>query len=335
MLTLASLRYLSASQKYLFAVNLEIREGINLKIENNILSVEMAGIFLENPLILASGFLGISQAVFERIYNEGAGAVVSKSISRYPMEGYRNPTVVVLDNKSYVNAVGLSNPGYEHFYEEIQLNKKVPLMVSLVGSDPSDYEVMTRKLEKSKIIGFEINLSCPHVKKLGMEVGDDPQMVESIVKATKSNTTKPVFVKVGIGNANLLDVSRAAIKAGADGITAINTIRAMKISIDNFIPILSNKIGGLSGASIKPIAVRCVYELSKEFSVPIIGCGGIFNWEDAVEFIIAGATSFQVGTAIGVNDMGVFNSIKSGIVKYLERKGYQSVKELIGRSHEY
>lgn len=308
---------------------------MDLEIESNMLNLEIAGISLRNPAILASGFLGISQAIFERIFDEGAGAVVSKSISRYPMEGYRNPTVVVLENKSYINAVGLSNPGHESFYEEIRTNDKVPLLVSLVGSDPSDFEVMTRKLDKSRIIGFEINLSCPHVQKLGMEVGDDPQMVKSIVKTTKSNTTKPVFVKVGVGSANLLDISQAAINAGADGITAINTIRAMKISIDNFNPILSNKIGGLSGTSIKPIAIRCVYELSKKFGVPIIGCGGVSDWEDAVEFMIAGATSFQLGTAIGFDGMSVFNSINSGIIKYLEKKGYQSVKELIGRSHKY
>ena len=308
---------------------------MDLESDSSKLSVEVAGISLRNPAILASGFLGISQAIFERIYNEGAGAVVSKSISRYPMEGYRNPTVVVLENKSYINAVGLSNPGCESFYEEVRTNDKVPLIVSLVGSDPSDFEVMTGKLDKSRIIGFEINLSCPHVQKLGMEVGDDPQMVKSIVETTKSNTTKPVFVKVGIGSTNLIDISQAAIDAGADGITAINTIRAMKISIDNFDPILSNTVGGLSGTSIKPIAIRCVYELSKKFNVPVIGCGGVSNWADAVEFMIAGAASFQVGTAIGFDGMSIFNSINTGIVKYLERKGYQSVKELIGRSHKY
>ena len=308
---------------------------MGLEIESNMLNLEIAGISLRNPAILASGFLGISQAIFERIFDEGAGAVVSKSISKYPMEGYRNPTVVVLENKSYINAVGLSNPGHESFYEEVSTNDKVPLIVSLVGSDPSDFEAMTRKFDKSRIVGFEINLSCPHVQKLGMEVGDDPQMVKSIVKATKSNTTKPVFVKVGIGNTNLIDISQTAINAGADGITAINTIRAMKISIDNFNPILSNKIGGLSGSSIKPIAIRCVYELSKKFSVPIIGCGGISNWEDALEFMIAGATSFQLGTAMGFDGMSIFNSINSGILKYLKKKGYQSVKEVIGRSHKY
>lgn len=304
-------------------------------IDSSKLNLDIAGISLRNPGILASGFLGISQAIFERIYGEGAGAVVSKSISRYPMEGYRNPTVVVLENKSYINAVGLSNPGCEAFYEEVRTNDKVPLIVSLVGSDPSDFEVMTRKLDRSRIIGFEINLSCPHVQKLGMEVGDDPQMVKSIVETTKSNTTKPVFVKVGVGSTNIIDISQAAIDAGADGITAINTIRAMKISIDNFNPILSNKVGGLSGTSIKPIAIRCVYELSKKFNVPIIGCGGVSNWADAVEFMIAGAASFQVGTAIGFDGVSIFSSINMGIVKYLERKGYQSVKELIGRSHKY
>lgn len=308
---------------------------MDLEIDSSKLNLDIAGISLRNPGILASGFLGISQAIFERIYGEGAGAVVSKSISKYPMEGYTNPTVVVLENKSYINAVGLSNPGYESFYEEVRTNDKVPLIVSLVGSDPSDFEVMTRKLDRSRIIGFEINLSCPHVQKLGMEVGDDPQMVKSIVETTKSNTTKPVFVKVGVGSTNIIDISQAAIDAGADGITAINTIRAMKISIDNFNPILSNKVGGLSGTSIKPIAIRCVYELSKKFNVPIIGCGGISNWADAVEFMIAGAASFQVGTAIGFDGVSIFNSINMGIVKYLERKGYQSVMELIGRSHKY
>ncbi|HZA43110.1 MAG TPA: dihydroorotate dehydrogenase [Nitrososphaeraceae archaeon] len=308
---------------------------MDLEIDSSKLNLDIAGISLRNPGILASGFLGISQAIFERIYGEGAGAVVSKSISRYPMEGYTNPTVVVLENKSYINAVGLSNPGCESFYEEVRTNDKVPLIVSLVGSDPSDFEVMTRKLDRSKIIGFEINLSCPHVQKLGMEVGDDPQMVKSIVETTKSNTTKPVFVKVGVGSTNIIDISQAAIDAGADGITAINTIRAMKISIDNFNPILSNKVGGLSGTSIKPIAIRCVYELSKKFNVPIIGCGGVSNWADAVEFMIAGAASFQVGTAIGFDGVSIFNSINMGIVKYLERKGYQSVMELIGRSHKY
>lgn len=308
---------------------------MDLEIDSSKLNLDIAGISLRNPGILASGFLGISQAIFERIYGEGAGAVVSKSISRYPMEGYTNPTVVVLENKSYINAVGLSNPGCESFYEEVRTNDKVPLIVSLVGSDPSDFEVMTRKLDRSKIIGFEINLSCPHVQKLGMEVGDDPQMVKTIVQTTKSNTTKPVFVKVGVGSTNIIDISQAAIDAGADGITAINTIRAMKISIDNFNPILSNKVGGLSGTSIKPIAIRCVYELSKKFNVPIIGCGGVSNWADAVEFMIAGAASFQVGTAIGFDGMSIFNSINMGIVKYLERKGYQSVMELIGRSHKY
>jgi dihydroorotate dehydrogenase (NAD+) catalytic subunit len=303
--------------------------------ESDLLNVEVAGMRLRNPSILASGFLGISQAIFERIYNEGAGAVVSKSISRYPMEGYRNPTIIVLENKSYINAVGLSNPGYEAFSTEIETNNKVPLIVSLVGSDPSEFEVMVRKFDKARIIAFEINLSCPHVLKLGMEVGDDPQMVKSIVETTKSNTSRPVFVKVGVGGSDILDVSRAAIIGGADGITAINTVRAMKINIDNFNPVLSNKIGGLSGNSIKPIAVRCIYELSKKFNVPIIGCGGVFSWEDAVEFMLAGASSFQVGTAIGYDGMSIFNSINSGIMNYLKKKGFQSVRELIGRSQKY
>lgn len=306
---------------------------MDLENGSELLKIEFAGIQLRNPSILASGFLGISQEIFERIYDLGAGAIVSKSISRHPMEGYRNPTVVVLENKSYINAVGLSNPGYEAFSDEIRANQKVPLMVSLVGSDPPEFETMTRKFDKSKILGFEINLSCPHVSKLGAEVGDDPQLVKSIVKTVKSNTSKPVVVKVGIGNTNILNIAEVSTYAGADGITAINTVRAMKISIDNFSPVLSNSIGGLSGSSIKPIAVRCVYELSKKFSIPVIGCGGIFSWEDAVEFMVAGASSFQIGTAIGYDGLNTFNSINRGIREYLVKKGFRSVRELIGRCH--
>jgi dihydroorotate dehydrogenase (NAD+) catalytic subunit len=299
------------------------------------LSINIAGMELRNPTMLASGFLGISQAIFNRLYNADVGAIVSKSISSKPIEGYRNPTVVCLEGGSYLNAVGLANPGADVFSREIASNPYVPIIVSLVGSSHDDFPPMINKFDDLNILGYEINLSCPHVAKMGMEVGDDPDMVTKVVKTVKSHTLKPVVVKVGLGNVDLLDIARAANDAGANAITAINTIRAMTINIESGIPVLSNKIGGLSGKSVKPVAIRCVYEISKNVALPVIGCGGIFSWEDAVEFMLAGASAIQLGSVIGYEGFGAFQRICLGLRRYLDRKGMKNLTELVGLAHKY
>jgi dihydroorotate dehydrogenase (NAD+) catalytic subunit len=299
------------------------------------LSINIAGMELRNPTMLASGFLGISQAIFDRLYKEDVGAIVSKSISNEPIDGYSNPTAVCLEGGSYLNAVGLANPGAEAFSREIASNPCVPIIVSLVGSSYRDFPPMINKFDDLNILGYEVNLSCPHVAKMGMEVGDDLDMVTCVVKTIKSHTLKPVIVKVGIGNVNLLDIARAANDAGANAITAINTIRAMTINIESGIPVLSNRIGGLSGKSVKPIAIRCVYEISKNIGGPVIGCGGIFSWEDAVEFMLAGASAIQLGSVIGYEGVGIFRKISLGLKRYLERKGLKNPTELVGLAHKY
>src|SRR5918997_153725 len=299
------------------------------------LAVDIADLQLRNPTMLASGFLGISQDIFNRLYLSGAGAVVSKSISIKPIEGYRNPTVVSLENSSYINAVGLSNPGAEEFSNEIVNNKKVPIIISLVGTSEIEFPLMLKKFNNLNIVGYEINLSCPHVAKMGMEVGDDPELVIKIIKTIKSKTKKPIIIKVGIGNTDVLKLATIIQESGADAITAINTIRAMAINVDTGMPILSNKIGGLSGIPLKPIGVRCVYEISKKVTIPVIGCGGIFTWEDALEYILAGATAIELGSVIGYEGLKAFNQIKSGITRYLEKKGYKNIKEIVGLAHRY
>src|ERR687896_1099067 len=216
------------------------------------LAVDIADLQLRNPTMLASGFLGISQDIFNRLYLSGAGAVETKSISIKPIEGYRNPTVVSLENSSYINAVGLSNPGAEEFSNEIAHNKKVPILISLVGTSEKEFPLMLKMFNHLNIVGYEINLSCPHVAKMGMEVGDDPEMVGCIVRTIKSNTSKPVIIKVGVGSTDILKIAKVAIDSGADAITAINTIRAMTINIETGMPVLSNRIGGLSGKSLNP-----------------------------------------------------------------------------------
>jgi dihydroorotate dehydrogenase (NAD+) catalytic subunit len=298
------------------------------------LSIDVAGIRLRNPLLLASGFLGISQEIFNRLYNDGLGAIVSKSISVSPLEGYKGPTVVYLGEKGYLNAIGLANPGSDAFANEI-INNQTPLIVSIVGSSTSEFPKLISKFDKLNILGYEINLSCPHVAKMGMEVGDDPELVIKIIKTIKSKTKKPIIIKVGIGNTDVLKLATIIQESGADAITAINTIRAMTINVDTGMPILSNKIGGLSGIPLKPIGVRCVYEISKKVTIPVIGCGGIFTWEDALEYILAGATAIELGSVIGYEGLKAFNQIKLGIIRYLEKKGYKNIKEIVGLAHQY
>ena len=285
---------------------------------------------LERPVMLASGILGISLDVFNRLYRSGAGAVVSKSLSTEPWDGYPNPTIFSVNGGGWINAVGLSNPGAPNFAKMIESNKDVPIIVSLVGSIPEDFEMMVKQFKNCKIIAYELNLSCPHVAKVGLEVGDDPELVKKIVGTMKNSTDVPVIAKVGLGTTHYLNTVNAAIDSGIDAITAINTIRAMAIDVETQRPILSNKFGGLSGTPIKHVALRCVYEISSKYNIPIIGCGGISTWEDAVEFISAGSSAIQLGSAIGDNWVHVFNDINQGILQYMKRKGFSKIDEMIG-----
>ena len=287
-------------------------------------------IHLERPVMLASGILGISLDVFNRIYRCGAGAVVTKSLSKEPWEGYPNPTIFSVGGGGWINAVGLSNPGAPNFAKMIENNKDVPIIVSLVGSIPEDFEFMVNEFTNCSVTGYELNLSCPHVAKVGLEVGDDPELVKKIVSTVKKSTNVPVIAKVGLGTTNYLDTVGIAIDSGIDAITAINTVRAMAVDVNTQKPILSNKFGGLSGTPIKPIALRCVYEISSKYNIPIIGCGGISTWEDAVEFFLAGASAIQIGSAVGDRWVDVFNEINNGILQYMEKKGISKIEEMVG-----
>lgn len=294
------------------------------------LATSIGPINLDKPIMLASGILGISLDVFNRLYRSGAGAVVTKSLSKEPWEGYPNPTIFSVGDGGWINAVGLSNPGAPNFAKMIEPNKDVPIIVSLVGSVPEDFEFMVKQFENCKVSAYELNLSCPHVAKVGLEVGDDPELVKKIVSAVKKTTSTPVIAKVGLGTTHYLDTVGTAIESGIDAITAINTVRAMAIDVETQRPILSNKFGGLSGTPIKPIAQRCVFEISSKYDIPIIGCGGVSTWEDAVEFFLAGASSVQLGSAIGDNWVGVFEDINNGILQYMKRKNYSKIEEMIG-----
>ncbi|MEM3536386.1 MAG: DUF561 domain-containing protein, partial [Candidatus Bathyarchaeia archaeon] len=179
----------------------------------------------------------------------------------------------------------------------------------------------------------ELNVSCPHVKETGSEVGQNPKLVAEVVSKVKASVKRPVFVKLSPNVTSIVDIAEAAVGAGADVITAINTVKAMAIDAETARPILSNRVGGLSGTAVKPIALRCVYEIYENVKVPVIGCGGITNWRDAVEFLLAGASAVQIGTAIALKGANVFGAVARGIENYLKKKGFKSVNEIVGLSH--
>ncbi|MEM3438002.1 MAG: dihydroorotate dehydrogenase [Nitrososphaerales archaeon] len=300
------------------------------------LSVEISGFKIKNPLMLASGILGISIASLKKVFEAGAGAVVTKSIGYEPRMGYENPTLVEVHG-GYLNAIGLSNPGVKEFYNELLESKidDLPLIVSLFGSKTSEFRYMISLLDELDIKAYELNLSCPHVKGFGNEVGQYPKAVKRIVESVREETKKPIFVKLSPNVKDIVEIAKVAENSGADALTVINTIRAMSIDIDTFRPILANKIGGLSGPAIKPIAVRCVYEVSKVVRIPVIGCGGIMSWQDAIEFFLAGARAVQIGTAIAYEGLNIFEKIKKGIRDYLIIKGKKSVRDIVGLSHAF
>jgi len=295
----------------------------------------LAGLRLANPTMLASGILGYATETLERIVEGGAGAVVTKSVGITPREGYANPTIVQT-NCGLINAMGLPNPGIDEFVKEIHEAKNtlnVPLIVSVYGFSTEEYAKVAKKAMNAGADAVELNVSCPHVKETGSEIGQNPKILTEVVEKVKAVVDKPVFVKLSPNVTSIAETAEAAVKAGADAITAINTVKAMAIDTETAMPILSNKIGGLSGPAIKPIAVRCVYEIYEQVKVPIVGCGGITNWRDAVEILLAGATAVQIGTAVALKGPNIFKAVNQGINAYLKRKGFRSVDEIVGLSH--
>ncbi len=298
------------------------------------LRVELAGLHLRNPTILASGILGITSKSLREVAHSGAGAVTTKSVGLKPREGYANPTVIQVEC-GLLNALGLPNPGINKFSEEIRelSDLEVPLIVSIYGYSAREYGKVAQIAEDSGADALELNLSCPHVKHIGVEIGQNPEKIREVVKEVKAQVKVPVFAKLTPNVADIAELAKAAVSSGVDGVTAINTIRAMAIDVEAARPVLANKVGGLSGGAVKPVAVRCVYEIYEAVKVPIIGCGGVRTWKDAVEFMLAGASAVQIGSAIAYEDLAVFKSITDGIAEYLEKKGFRSVKEIVGMAH--
>ncbi|EEB73452.1 dihydroorotate dehydrogenase [Thermococcus sp. AM4] len=297
------------------------------------LEVELFGLRFENPLILASGINDKVPEQWIRAHEEGAGGVVTKSIGIEPRKGYDNPTIVELPC-GLINAMGLPNPGWKGFLEMVEgYTFDFPLIVSIFGGTPEEFAFLAQKLS-DVADAFELNLSCPHAKGYGMEIGQKPENVYEVVKAVKDATDKPVIAKLTPNIDDITKLGLAAEKAGADAVSAINTLKAVAIDIYARKPILSNRVGGYSGPGVKPVALRAVYDLAKALEVPVIGIGGITTWQDAVEFLLAGASALQIGTAVSLRGWKVFREIKEGIEAYLEGEGFSSVDEIVGLALE-
>jgi dihydroorotate dehydrogenase (NAD+) catalytic subunit len=297
------------------------------------IAVKMGGLQLSNPTVLASGVHGSSLAKVLEALRVGAGGAVTKSIGPLPREGYPEPTIVGAES-GLVNAAGLPNPGADLFSKELAQVKGrgLPVIVSIFGADENEFAKVARTLDENDFLAYELNLSCPHVSGVGTEIGHIPEEVSKVVKAVKKSTRKPVFAKLSPNTDRMVQVAQAAVNAGADGLTAVNAVRAFPIDVETGGPALSNGFGGLSGGAIRPIALRCVYELREKFEVPIMGCGGVSTWEDAVQFFLAGADAVQLGTAT-VKRFEIFNDINLGIISYMERKGVARLSDMVGAAH--
>lgn len=298
------------------------------------LRTEIGRIALEKPGMVASGIMDETGPSMVRMMECGAGAVVTKSVGLEPNAGHANPCFTEVEG-GYVNAMGLPNPGIELFREEMETAvPKGPVIGSIYGAGPDDFRTLAAKMEDYGATAVELNLSCPHAKGYGMEVGTDPVMVKDIVSAVKSAVSIPVWAKLTPNTHILPSIGMAVQEAGGDAVVAINTLKAMVIVPEFGKPLLSNRFGGLSGSAVKPVGVRAVYDLTAVLDIPVVGVGGISCWRDAVEYIMAGASAFQVGSAVGTVGPEVFSEINKGMSDFMEQYGYRSVASMRGVAHE-
>ncbi len=295
------------------------------------LSVEFAGIKLPNPTILASGILGVSGEIMIRASRAGAGAVVSKSFNVKGREGYRNPSFIEVQG-GFLNALGIPNPGMEEMREEVETASKagVPVIASVFGFDAEEFAAAAAMGEKGGAIAVELNVSCPHVREVGVEIGQRPKVVAEVTQAVKRRVRIPVFVKLSPNVTDITEVAKAAQSAGADAVTAINTALGMAVNVDSAYPILGGTLGGLSGPALHPIAVRAIYQIRRAVDLPIIGVGGVQDYRGALEMMMVGASAVQIGSAVTSQGLEIFRDVTTGMSKFLEQRGLSSIRQVIG-----
>ncbi|MCO4850895.1 dihydroorotate dehydrogenase [Bacillus vallismortis] len=298
------------------------------------LEVKLPGLDLKNPIIPASGCFGFGKE-FARFYDLSClGAIMIKATTKEPRFG--NPTPRVAETGAgMLNAIGLQNPGLESVLQnELPWLEQfaTPIIANVAGSQIEDYVEVAEHISKApNVHALELNISCPNVKTGGIAFGTNPEMAADLTKAVKEVSDVPVYVKLSPNVANITEIASAIEEAGADGLTMINTLIGMRLDLTSGKPILANQTGGLSGPAVKPVAIRMVYEVSQAVNIPIIGMGGVQTAEDALEFLLAGASAVAVGTANFVNPFACPDIIEQ-LPTVLRQYGYQSIEECIGRS---
>lgn len=293
------------------------------------MKISIAGIELKNPVMTASGTFGSGKEYSEYIDLNKLGAIVVKGISGTPWKGNDSPRIAETYG-GMLNSIGLQNPGVEVFIKEDlpfleQYDTKV--IVNIVGRTVEEYCEVAERLRDTNIDMMELNISCPNVKEGGVAFGTDPLTVEKVTKEVKKVAKQPLIVKLSPNVTDIASIAKAAVAGGADALSLINTLLGIVIDIDRREPILANIVGGLSGPAIKPVAIRMVYEVARAVDVPIIGMGGIMNAEDAIEFILAGATGVAVGMANFINPTATID-VLNGIENYMIEHGFNNIKEI-------
>lgn len=294
-------------------------------------NVTIAGVTFKNPVTTASGTFGSGMEYSDYVDLSGLGAVTTKGVSAVPWPG--NPVPRVAETYGgMLNAIGLQNPGADVFIQrDIPFLRRydTKIIVNVVGKTTEEYCEVVERLSDCDIDMLEINISCPNVKEGGIAFGQDPKCVEAITAEIKKRAKQPVIMKLSPNVTDITETAKAAQAGGADALSLINTLTGMKIDIYKRAFLLANKTGGLSGPAIKPVALRMVYQVANAVSLPVIGMGGIINAEDALEFIMAGATMVSVGTANFINPCATAEII-AGIEEYMKKYGIEDIKELIG-----
>ena len=295
------------------------------------LTVNIAGVEFKNPVITASGTFGFGREYSEFYPLREIGGLSCKGITLKPRMG--NPPPRIAETPSGIlNAVGLQNPGVDHFIERDLpwlKEQETVVIANIAGNTPEEYAQMAEKLSESSVDMIEMNISCPNVKHGGVQFGTSCQSVGAITKAVRAHCKKPLMVKLSPNVSDIAEIARAAESEGADALSLINTLTGMRIDINTRRPIIRNNTGGLSGPAVFPVAVRIVWQTAGAVKIPVVGMGGISTWRDAVEMMLAGASAIQVGTAL-FSDPYAPLKIKEGLNRYLDDQGIASVTELAG-----
>ncbi|MDP2690919.1 MAG: dihydroorotate dehydrogenase [bacterium] len=301
-------------------------------------SIDFLGVTFPNPLVLCSGYLGITASTWDNLARKGAGGITTKSIWLNEHKGHNNP--VILANEDFIcNAVGVPDAGIEkakeEFKEYLKRNNGVPLIVNIIGGKADDFVAITEAVNELKPQLIEVNISCPNVEdEHGKPFATSCPDAARVTKMVKSVTDIPIIIKLSPNVENIQEIAQAVVEAGADGITAINTYGpGLVIDIDSAQPILANKVGGVSGPGIKPLAVKKVFDIAAAVDVPIIGMGGVKTGRDAIEFMMAGATLVGIGSALYYRGEAAFKIVLDEMVEWCEASGVKSFSEIVKKTH--